>query len=99
MKRPGKLPINTDCHVFRRGIKPIWEDEANAKGGKWMVRLRKGLAGRLWEHLIIGLLGDQFQLGGEVVGVVLSVRSHEDILSVWNRSANDEGAKSHLRYP
>ena len=24
------------------GIKPMWEDEANKFGGKWIVRLRKG---------------------------------------------------------
>lgn len=28
------------------GIKPIWEDPANKRGGKWIVRLRKGLASR-----------------------------------------------------
>lgn len=52
MKRVGELPLNTDCHVFRQGIKPVWEDDANARGGKWMIRLRKNLAARLWEHLV-----------------------------------------------
>ena len=53
MKRVGELPLNTDCHVFRQGIKPVWEDDANARGGKWMIRLRKNLAARLWEHLVL----------------------------------------------
>lgn len=84
--------------MFRHGVKPVWEDEANARGGKWMVRLRKGLASRLWEHLIIALIADeQFQLGEEICGAVLSVRSHEDILSIWNRSANDETAKQRIK--
>jgi translation initiation factor 4E len=33
----------SDYHLFKEGISPLWEDEANEKGGKWMVRLRKGL--------------------------------------------------------
>jgi len=98
MRRARDLPINTDCHVFRSGVKPVWEDPANAHGGKWMVRLRKGLATRLWEHLLLALLAsDQFGLGDEICGAVLSIRSHEDILSIWNRSAGDEQAKGKIR--
>lgn len=97
MKRPVDLPVNTDVHVFRNGVKPVWEDPMNARGGKWMVRLRKGLAARLWEHLIMAVLGDQFELGGEICGAVLSIRSHEDILSVWNQSAQDEQSKMKIK--
>lgn len=28
------------------------QDEANASGGKWMIKLRKGLASRMWENLV-----------------------------------------------
>lgn len=28
------------------------QDEANKYGGKWIVRLRKGLASRCWENLV-----------------------------------------------
>lgn len=52
MKRPKDLPFNSDLHLFRLGVKPVWEDEANERGGKWMVRLRKGIVSRLWEHLV-----------------------------------------------
>lgn len=97
VKRARELPVNTDCHVFRQGVKPVWEDPVNSRGGKWMVRLRKGLASRLWEHLIIAIVGDQFELGDEICGAVLSIRSHEDILSIWNRSASDEAAKGRIR--
>lgn len=30
----------------------MWEDSANRRGGKWMVRLRKGIASRYWEDLV-----------------------------------------------
>lgn len=28
------------------------QDETNINGGKWIVRLKKGLADRLWENLV-----------------------------------------------
>ena len=36
-----------DYHVFREGIKPMWEDDANRDGGKWIVRVKKGVAARI----------------------------------------------------
>ncbi|XP_045569523.1 eukaryotic translation initiation factor 4E type 2, partial [Salmo salar] len=42
--RPGDLTGHSDFHLFKEGIKPMWEDEANKNGGKWIIRLRKGLA-------------------------------------------------------
>jgi len=44
MVRPNDLSNTTDYHMFRSGIKPTWEDPNNAKGGKWIVRLKKGLS-------------------------------------------------------
>lgn len=30
--------------TFQEGIKPLWEDDANKHGGKWVVALQKGHA-------------------------------------------------------
>ena len=30
----------------------MWEDPANRQGGKWMIRLRKGIASRYWEYSV-----------------------------------------------
>ncbi|XP_072905087.1 very-long-chain 3-oxoacyl-CoA reductase-B-like isoform X2 [Hemitrygon akajei] len=32
------------------------QDEANKNGGKWIIRLRKGLASRFWENIILAML-------------------------------------------
>lgn len=76
LKRPNDLPTTTDYHFFREGIMPTWEDPSNAKGGKWIVRLPKGLASRYWEEIILALIGAQFTgvPDGEICGAVLSVR-------------------------
>jgi translation initiation factor 4E len=100
MKRPADLPTTatTDYHFFRAGIKPTWEDASNAKGGKWIVRLPKGLSSRYWEEVILALIGGQLGLpDGEVCGAVLSVRYSEDILGVWNKTATDREVIDRLR--
>lgn len=40
--RPNDLTGHCDLHVFKSGIKPLWEDPANRDGGMWKLRLRKG---------------------------------------------------------
>jgi translation initiation factor 4E len=95
LRRPNVLPVNSDIHLFRAGIKPVWEDSANALGGKWIIRLRKGLINRLWEHLILGTISES--LTDSVCGIVVSIRYQEDILSVWNSDARDDIGKVALR--
>ena len=86
LKRPSQIPTVSDYHIFKDGIRPVWEDDANKKGGKWIVRLKKGVADRYWEDLLLAIVGDQFmEAGDEVCGAVLSVRSGEDVLSVWTK--------------
>ncbi|KAL4804902.1 translation initiation factor eIF 4e-like domain-containing protein [Aspergillus unguis] len=96
LKRPSQLPTVSDYHIFKKGIRPVWEDEANKKGGKWIVRLKKGVADRYWEDLLLAMIGDQFaEASDEVCGAVLSVRSGEDVLSFWTR--NDGGRNIKIR--
>ncbi len=97
LKRPSQIPTVSDYHIFKDGIRPVWEDDANKKGGKWIVRLKKGVADRYWEDLLLAIVGDQFmEAGDEVCGAVLSVRSGEDVLSVWTKI--DGGRNIKIRY-
>ena len=34
LKPASKLPLNSNYHVFRDGVEPMWEDPANKKGGQ-----------------------------------------------------------------
>ncbi|KKY18377.1 putative translation initiation factor [Phaeomoniella chlamydospora] len=96
LKRPSSLPTVSDYHIFKSGIRPVWEDDANKKGGKWIVRLKKGVSDRYWEDLLLAIVGDQFaEASDEVCGAVLSVRSGEDVLSVWTK--NDGGRNIKIR--
>ncbi|CAK1579086.1 unnamed protein product [Parnassius mnemosyne] len=97
LARPAELPPLSDLHLFKLGIKPMWEDPANVNGGKWSVRLRKSQTGRAWEDLCMAMLGEQFMVGPELCGVVLSVRFQEDHLAVWHRTASDTAAAARVR--
>lgn len=97
MLRPGDLSGHSDYHLFKDGIRPMWEDSANKEGGKWIVRLKKGLASRCWENLVLALLGEQFMVGEEICGAVISVRYQEDILSLWNKTAIDPAITARIR--
>jgi len=39
-----------------------------------ILRLRKGLASRCWENLVLAMLGEQFMVGEEICGAVVSIR-------------------------
>jgi translation initiation factor 4E len=83
LKRPSTLPQVSDYHIFK-------------KGGKLIVRLKKGVADRYWENLVLAIIGDQFgEASDEVCGAVLSVRGGEDILSIWTR--HDSGKNIKIR--
>ncbi|XP_069685479.1 eukaryotic translation initiation factor 4E type 2 isoform X1 [Periplaneta americana] len=95
--RPSDLQSHSDFHLFKVGIKPMWEDEANQRGGKLILRLRKGLASRCWENLVLAMLGEQFMVGEEICGAVVSIRYQEDIISVWNKTASDSSTTARIR--
>lgn len=31
-----RLPSNFNLRLFRKGIRPLWEDKENVNGGKWV---------------------------------------------------------------
>uniref|UniRef100_A0A7M4EZ96 Eukaryotic translation initiation factor 4E family member 2 n=1 Tax=Crocodylus porosus TaxID=8502 RepID=A0A7M4EZ96_CROPO len=96
-RTPGRP---TSSQSYEQNIKQIGtfaSDDANKNGGKWIIRLRKGLASRCWENLILAMLGEQFMVGEEICGAVVSVRFQEDIISIWNKTASDQATTARIR--
>jgi translation initiation factor 4E len=70
-------------------------------GGKFSIRLKKGLVSRLWEELLLALVGDQFEAGDQICGVVVSIRFKDterkrDVLSVWIKDSNNIQARESI---
>ncbi|EZG86780.1 eukaryotic translation initiation factor 4E type 2 [Gregarina niphandrodes] len=80
--RPSNLPKGTEYHLFREGIRPMWEDEANANGSTLLLRLKRGYIDYCWEALLLALIGGQ--LGPEANGAVAGRRFTDDHLSLWS---------------
>eukprot|EP00941_MAST-03F_sp_MAST-3F-sp1_P001600 g1600.t1 len=97
MVRSSELP-SVDLSVFVEGIKPVWEDEANKNGGRFLIRLKKGLSARCWELLLLALVGGQFDVPtDEICGVNLSIRYNEDIISMWIRTAKNPNYRHRIK--
>lgn len=47
---------------------------------------------------LLAIIGEQFIVGNEICGAVISVRGNEDIISLWNRTANDSAITVGIRY-
>jgi len=97
--RPNDLPCACDYHLFRAGVKPMWEDEENKQGGKFIVRIPRGkrTSSRFWEDILLALIGGQFDVpDDEICGVVISTRYQKDILALWNKHADSVEEKKKI---
>ena len=95
--KPNETNSKTCYHLFQKGIKPVWEDEANKEGGRWHIWLPKGQTNKLWEDLLLYLIGNQFSNGDSVCGVEVRTKPRGDSLSIWHKSSENEEEKDKVR--
>lgn len=61
--------------VFREGIKPEWEDPANASGGHFQFQLKDILGGGLideyWNNIVLGIVGGTIEPAEMITGARL----------------------------
>ena len=90
MKRPYDLPRGSEFFLFKKGIKPLWEDAANNGGGRFFISIKRStMANKIWEDLLLAyLLTDAAH--NAINGVVLNVRTSEVFLSVWTAQLSDK---------
>ncbi|PWN23121.1 translation initiation factor eIF4e [Microstroma glucosiphilum] len=94
IKRPSTLERNANYHLFKDGIKPMWEDPANARGGKWVLTFDRKLSNpalvdRSWIWLVLALIGEELDADDEVTGAVVSTRPKFDRIALWVRGKQD----------
>jgi translation initiation factor 4E len=88
IKLGSKLSAGSDYSIFKEGIKPMWEDQKNREGGRWLINLDKQQRAtsldHFWMEVMLCLIGDSFDGEGVPVnGAVMNVRPRGDKVSVW----------------
>eukprot|EP01120_Amphizonella_sp_Union-15-10_P000405 TRINITY_DN1040_c0_g1_i2.p1 TRINITY_DN1040_c0_g1~~TRINITY_DN1040_c0_g1_i2.p1 ORF type:complete len:238 (-),score=48.99 TRINITY_DN1040_c0_g1_i2:117-770(-) len=99
--KPSQLTINSNYHLFKKGVKPLWEDQNNVNGGKWVIELKsdaKQILDILWQNIILSLIGETLELedSNELCGCVFSRRKMADRIAIWNRSKINKKFIDHL---
>ncbi|KXN65187.1 translation initiation factor eIF4e, partial [Conidiobolus coronatus NRRL 28638] len=89
--KASELANGGNYHFFRNGIKPEWEDVANAHGGGWKVQFHKRSAvdiDETWLYALLACIGEAFQEEDEICGIVFSTRREFFRISLWTRTSN-----------
>ncbi|KAM7451678.1 translation initiation factoreIF4E [Porites harrisoni] len=90
----SKLQSGCDYSLFKEGIEPMWEDERNRQGGRWLLNTQKNSRqdlDRLWVETLMLLIGEQFgDYSDSVCGAVVQIRTKGDKLAIWTSNASDQ---------
>uniref|UniRef100_A0A0K0EJG9 EIF-4F 25 kDa subunit n=1 Tax=Strongyloides stercoralis TaxID=6248 RepID=A0A0K0EJG9_STRER len=89
IQRPTEIKSRCYIHLFKDGIKPLWEDPGNVYGGRFMITYKKKdtLADLHWEKMLLAFLGSNFH-DSLISGIVLSVKRNNLVISVWINDAS-----------
>ncbi|KAF2756252.1 eukaryotic translation initiation factor 4E [Pseudovirgaria hyperparasitica] len=87
----SELALKSDYHLFKKGVRPEWEDAQNKHGGKWAFQFKEkkmvNIDG-LWLHVMLAAIGETLEDedDGEVMGVVVNVRKGFYRIGLWTRT-------------
>lgn len=91
LKAPSVSMVNSNYHFFKENIKPLWEDPANARGGKWTVNFGSTLDNidDTWLNILLALIGETLDPADFISGVVFSRRARGNRIAIWLKSGVD----------
>ncbi|KAH8406869.1 hypothetical protein KR222_009642, partial [Zaprionus bogoriensis] len=95
IKPPSDLKVFNDYMVFKDGIRPMWEDDINKNGGRWVMFLDKDskeFVDKLWHDLLLCTIGECFEYSEQICGAVINVRNKASKISLWTKDACNERA-------
>ncbi|XP_030372805.1 eukaryotic translation initiation factor 4E1 [Scaptodrosophila lebanonensis] len=93
IKPPSEIKIGSDYSLFKKGILPMWEDDANKFGGRWVITLSRNCKqelDKLWLDVILILIGEAFEHTDEVCGAVINIRGKSNKISIWTTNGHNE---------
>ncbi|MCJ1357023.1 MAG: eukaryotic translation initiation factor 4E [Icmadophila ericetorum] len=87
----SELALKSDYHLFKKGVRPEWEDPQNKHGGKWSFQFKDKKdvpIDELWLHIMLAAIGETLEDDGdgEVMGVVVNVRKGFYRIGLWTKT-------------
>ncbi|KAI8334021.1 translation initiation factor eIF 4e-like domain-containing protein [Chlamydoabsidia padenii] len=90
LTKVDQLEPNSNYHFFKKGIRPEWEDPANANGGKFVIQFPRARSGNtinlFWLNMVLAVIGEQF-VEGEVCGTVIAIRRNYFRIALWTKTS------------
>lgn len=79
--------------LMKKGIEPIWENEANLKGGCWSYKINKNDSFMSWLYLSMNICGEiitkDHKNMDSINGISLSPKKNFCIIKIWNNDKNN----------
>lgn len=89
------LKLKDSIHIFRAGVKPLWEDPENLDGGAFTLKVRRddGRAIKAWEEVCLMGCGGELQAAlvdagitkDHVLGMSYSPRLYWGHITIWTK--------------
>eukprot|EP00929_Paragymnodinium_shiwhaense_P061912 TRINITY_DN30922_c0_g2_i1.p2 TRINITY_DN30922_c0_g2~~TRINITY_DN30922_c0_g2_i1.p2 ORF type:complete len:233 (+),score=67.06 TRINITY_DN30922_c0_g2_i1:104-802(+) len=106
-EQPDGMHVIDAIMLFKEGIRPEWEDKANANGGHFQIQLKPSTGGgqidEYWNNLVLGMIGATIEPANMITGMRLvdklsGPRAANVIrIEVWFSSSEDSQAVATLR--
>nr|QBH73402.1 eukaryotic translation initiation factor 4e [Orthoderella ornata] len=95
IKMASELRQGSDYSLFKEGVRPMWEDEANKRGGRWLINLdkkqRNNDLDKFWLEVLLCLIGEAFdEYSEDLCGAVVNVRAKGDKIGIWTADAGKQ---------
>jgi translation initiation factor 4E len=84
---PEEMVKNCMLFLMRDGIKPMWEDPKNKKGGCFSYKVVNKSVGAIWKNLSYSLVGESLteekNVRTQINGITISPKKHFCIIKIW----------------
>ncbi|XP_031619943.1 eukaryotic translation initiation factor 4E1-like [Contarinia nasturtii] len=87
IKLPTEISEGCNYALFRSTIRPMWEDEHNQNGGRWVITLEKRVesdeVSRLWFDTLLLLIEEKLSCTSSICGVIFHNRWKFTKIAIW----------------
>lgn len=100
---PPRLIKNCMLFIMRKGIKPTWEDPANAKGGCFSFKVSNKNVADFWRKTSYTLIGESITSNKEfqksINGITISPKKNFCIVKIWTKTGKYQNSKELDGFP